>query len=221
MASVTQTIPQFSLGMSEQPDNLKFPGQVTDIVNAIPDVTDGLFKRPGAKRVGTSKLPNVYTNQSHATNKNGAWFHYFRDELEGSYIGQIDINGVVRIWSCETGAEQTIVYGSAQENAGGGFVQYDTGTIEKAYLATTNPENLQFLTINDTTFVTNRDINNPNTIITNDSFSSIWEMTSATQVTITKAGLTNYNLAVGDRIYLDFYASITVNLLLGQSPSFL
>ena len=209
MASVTQTIPQFSLGMSEQPDNLKFPGQVTDIVNAIPDVTDGLFKRPGAKRVGTSKLPNVYTNQSHATNKNGAWFHYFRDELEGSYIGQIDINGVVRIWSCETGAEQTIVYGSAQENAGGGFVQYDTGTIEKAYLATTNPENLQFLTINDTTFVTNRDINNPNTIITNDSFSSIWEMTSATQVTITKAGLTNYNLAVGDRIYLDFYASIT------------
>ena len=56
MASVTQTIPQFSLGMSEQPDNLKFPGQVTDIVNAIPDVTNGLFKRPGAKRIGTDAL---------------------------------------------------------------------------------------------------------------------------------------------------------------------
>ena len=38
MASVTQTIPQFSLGMSEQPDNLKFPGQVTDIVNASGNV---------------------------------------------------------------------------------------------------------------------------------------------------------------------------------------
>ena len=48
MASVTQTIPQFSLGISQQPDNLKFPGQVTDIVTAVPDVTDGLFKRPGA-----------------------------------------------------------------------------------------------------------------------------------------------------------------------------
>ena len=59
MASVTQTIPQFSLGMSEQPDNLKFPGQVTDIVNAIPDVTNGLFKRPGAKRIGTDALTNV------------------------------------------------------------------------------------------------------------------------------------------------------------------
>ena len=49
MASVTQTIPQFSLGMSEQPDNLKFPGQVTEIVNAIPDVTRGLFKKTGCK----------------------------------------------------------------------------------------------------------------------------------------------------------------------------
>ena len=56
MASVTQTIPQFSLGMSEQPDNLKFPGQVTEIVNAIPDVTKGLFKRPGAKRIDTSLI---------------------------------------------------------------------------------------------------------------------------------------------------------------------
>ena len=81
MASVTQTIPQFSLGMSEQPDNLKFPGQVTEIVNAIPDVTRGLFKRPGAKRIGTSPLANVQSG--------GSWFHYFRDETEGSYIGQV------------------------------------------------------------------------------------------------------------------------------------
>ena len=51
MAGVTQTIPQYSLGISEQPDNLKFPGQVTDVVNAIPDVTKGLFKRPGSKTI--------------------------------------------------------------------------------------------------------------------------------------------------------------------------
>ena len=87
MASVTQTIPQFSLGMSEQPDNLKFPGQVTDIVNAIPDVTNGLFKRPGAKRIGTDALTNVQSG--------GSWFHYFRDEQEGSYIGQVDRSGNV------------------------------------------------------------------------------------------------------------------------------
>ena len=46
MTSIRQTVPAYSAGISEQPDHLKFPGQLTDIVNAIPDVTKGLFKRP-------------------------------------------------------------------------------------------------------------------------------------------------------------------------------
>ena len=140
MASVTQTIPQFSLGMSEQPDNLKFPGQVTDIVNAIPDVTNGLFKRPGAKRIGTNPLTNVQTG--------GSWFHYFRDETEGSYIGQVAPDGQVRVWRCSDGTQMTTVYGTGGQTA------------IQNYLQTATPENLQFLTINDTTFVSNRDISN-------------------------------------------------------------
>ena len=60
MASVTQTIPSFTGGISEQPDQLKFPGQVKDVVNAIPDITRGLYKRPGAKRVGTALLYPTY-----------------------------------------------------------------------------------------------------------------------------------------------------------------
>jgi len=147
MASVTQTIPQFSLGMSEQPDNLKFPGQVTEIVNAIPDVTKGLFKRPGAKRIGTSPLADVHHD--------GAWFHYFRDETEGSYIGQVQHDGTVTVWRCSDGQKMTTVYGTGGETA------------IKAYLThpTAAPENLQFLTINDTTFVSNRDTTNSNTIV--------------------------------------------------------
>ena len=140
MASITQTIPQYSLGMSEQPDNLKFPGQVTEVTNAIPDLTRGLFKRPGAKRVGTSPLSSVQSG--------GSWFHYFRDETEGSYIGQVAADGQVRIWSCKTGALQTTVYGTGGQTA------------IQNYLQTATPENLQFLTINDTTFVTNRDSSN-------------------------------------------------------------
>ena len=140
MASVTQTIPQFSLGMSEQPDNLKFPGQVTEIVNAIPDVTRGLFKRPGAKRIGTSPLTNVQSG--------GSWFHYFRDETEGSYIGQVAPDGQVRVWRCNDGAQMTTAYGTGGQTA------------IQNYLQTATPENLQFLTINDTTFVNNRDISN-------------------------------------------------------------
>ena len=149
MASVTQTIPQYSLGMSEQPDNLKFPGQVTEVINAIPDLTRGLFKRPGAERKGANKLPNVQTG--------GSWFHYYRDESEGSYIGQINSAGTVRIWKASgtnAGAEMTVTYNSGAQ-----------GIIEKSYLSTGTPENLQFLTINDTTFVCNRDSGNANTAV--------------------------------------------------------
>ena len=81
MASITQTIPNFIGGVSQQPDQLKLPGQVSEVVNAIPDITRGLYKRPGAARKGTDPLPNVQSG--------GSWFHYHRDEEEGSYIGQV------------------------------------------------------------------------------------------------------------------------------------
>ena len=145
MAGVTQTIPQYSLGISEQPDNLKFPGQVTDVVNAIPDVTKGLFKRPGSKRIGADALSSVQSG--------GSWFHYFRDETEGSYIGQIAADGQVRVWRCTDGQLMTTAYGTGGQTA------------ITNYLATNTPENIQTLTINDTTFVTNRDTTNANTLV--------------------------------------------------------
>ena len=148
MASVTQTIPSFTGGISEQPDQLKFPGQVKDVVNAIPDITRGLYKRPGAKRINSQPLPSVQTG--------GSWFHYHRDEEEGSYIGQVAADGTLRMWKADgdnAGAAQDIVYGTGGETA------------IKNYLATSNSENIQFLTINDTTFVCSRDITNANTLV--------------------------------------------------------
>ena len=148
MASVTQTIPSFTGGISEQPDQLKFPGQVKDVTNAIPDITRGLYKRPGAKRVGTTPLANVQSG--------GSWFHYHRDEEEGSYIGQVAADGQLRMWKASgdnAGATQTIVYGTGGQTA------------IQNYLATSNAENIQFLTINDTTFVSSRDSTNANTLV--------------------------------------------------------
>ena len=145
MAGITQTVPNFSLGISEQPDQLKFPGQVKEINNAIPDVTKGLFKRPGSKRVGTSPLSSVQSG--------GSWFHYYRDETEGSYVGQIAADGQVRVWRCSDGTLMTTAYGTGGQTA------------LTNYLATSTPENLQFLTINDTTIVSNRDSSNSNTAV--------------------------------------------------------
>jgi len=148
MTGITQTIPNYSQGISEQADHLKFKGQVRDIVNAIPDLTYGLLKRPGSKRVGTDKLANVQSG--------GSWFHYYRDDTEGAYIGQVAPNGQLRMWKASgdnPGAEQTVVYGTGGQTA------------ITNYLTTSDAENLQFLTINDTTFVTNRDSSNANTLI--------------------------------------------------------
>ena len=41
MTGVTQTIDTYYAGMSQQPDLKKFPGQVKDIVNAVPDAIEG------------------------------------------------------------------------------------------------------------------------------------------------------------------------------------
>ena len=90
-------------------DHLKFQGQVRDIVNAIPDPTFGLFKRPGGARVGTDPLTNVQSG--------GSWFHYFRDESEGSYIGQVAADGQVRVRRCSDGQPMTTLYGAAAFNS--------------------------------------------------------------------------------------------------------
>ena len=85
MTSVTQTIPSYTGGLSQQPDELKIPGQVSTAQNVLPDVTEGLVKRPGSQIVGS-----LMDNGTAALNSDhvGKWFHYYRDETE-QYIGQI------------------------------------------------------------------------------------------------------------------------------------
>ena len=200
MAGVTQTIPSYSGGMSEQPDNLKFPGQVVESVNAIPDITKGLFKRPGLKRIDSSLVND--SDRSHTTavgklhevQSGGSWFHYYRDETEGSYIGQIDSSGNVRVWSCRTGERMTTVYGTGGEAA------------IKAYLATNTPENIQTLTINDSTFVSNRDNTNSNTAISTN-FSGTYAQ-SGTTITVTKI---DHQLTVNESVNLNFTSGNSVD----------
>jgi hypothetical protein len=124
MASITQTIPSFTGGISQQPDELVLPGQVKDLVNGIPDITDGLVKRPGSRFV--SALSGAAA---------GTWFSYYRDESEGAYIGQVQRNGAVKIWDT------------------GGTLRHNGSA--NSYLAHTTDEDLKFLTVSDTTFVTN------------------------------------------------------------------
>ena len=87
MASVTQKIPNYVAGISEQPDELKFPGQVRDLLNCVPDVTKQLIKRPGSRF-----LLNVRDETD------AEWFSYYRDEAE-QYIGCVRTDGTVHLYN--------------------------------------------------------------------------------------------------------------------------
>ena len=142
MAIITQTIPALTAGISQQPDEQKIPGQVRDMVNALPDVTQGLLKRPAGKLVaslddGTNSDGSTRTAGSNST---GKWFHYYRDENE-QYIGQIHQDGVIRMWD-KNGDEKTVVNGIGNVN----------------YLIHTNPDEIQTLSLNDFTYINNRSI---------------------------------------------------------------
>ena len=114
MAAVTQIVPNFLGGVSKQADHKKRPGQVRDCLNAFPDPTFGLMKRPGFKFIKT-----IYPHATDpaATLSDGKWFFIKRDNLE-TYIGVILDKDVtnhaskpIRIWN-KDGTECTVNFGS-------------------------------------------------------------------------------------------------------------
>jgi hypothetical protein len=107
MSTVTQRIPNLFLGISQQPDTRKFPGQVRDSINAYPDYALGLLKRPGGKFI--SSLINA--------NSGGRWFSILRDDQE-KYVGQYADN-IFRIWSLIDGSPRRVNMGSNTGVPGG------------------------------------------------------------------------------------------------------
>ena len=59
MATVTQQIPNYILGISDQPDELKLNGQVKDLQNAYPDITLGCTKRAGSRFIKKISSPST------------------------------------------------------------------------------------------------------------------------------------------------------------------
>ena len=145
MANITQTIRSLNGGISQQPDEQKIPGQVKDMLNAVPDVTQGLLKRPAGRFVST------LTNST----ADGKWFHYYRDENE-QYIGQVRRTGVVKMWACEqvlNPANGAVVHEAGAEV---NVVDVTSGSGAGKYLYHTGDEDIQTLTLNDFTYINNR-----------------------------------------------------------------
>lgn len=100
MSTLTQRIPTLLLGISQQPDNLKFPGQVVDAKNVFPDYALGMLKRPGGKFVANLKDAST----------SGKWFSILRDAQE-KYVAQYD-NNIFRVWSLIDGSPRKVDMGT-------------------------------------------------------------------------------------------------------------
>ena len=139
MASVTQKVPSYVLGMSTQPDERKAPGQVVDLVNGVPDVVRQLIKRPGSQLVSTI---------SPSTVANAKWFNIYTQDDE-QYIGQAAADGTVTIWRCSDGAVIPVDYANV---AGTNKATY----LDNTALSDEKSSDIQVMTINETTFFCNR-----------------------------------------------------------------
>jgi len=135
MPAVTQRIDNYLGGVSRQSDDKKLPGQVRECLNAYPDPTFGLTKRPGLKWIANLGTGTTYDNAK--------WFYIHRDDDE-KYIGCITPkpnsgNGTINIWNATTGTACTVTYGTgAQAYLTGARINYDILTVQDTSIITNN-----------------------------------------------------------------------------------
>ena len=102
MSTISQRIPNLLLGVSQQPDKLKFPGQVVEASNVFPDYALGLLKRPGGK----------FEAELYNATARGRWFPILRDDTE-KYVCQYDTtDGIFRIWGLLDGHPRAVDMGT-------------------------------------------------------------------------------------------------------------
>jgi hypothetical protein len=130
MAAISQKIFSLIGGVSQQPDTIKTGSQLRVCDNYYPDTATGLTKRPGLR--GISKLANAVAD--------GTWFPIFRDDQE-KYIIQFSKAGALKIWSANSGLQQTVNAVAAESIA---------------YATHESADEIQTLQINDYIFVLNR-----------------------------------------------------------------
>ena len=138
MAAISQSVPTLLGGVSQQPDPIKLPGQVRQADNVYLDPTFGCVKRPATQWI--DKLDaNIPADAK--------WFSIFRDNNE-RYVACCFNNDNqtpktrFKVFEADTGIERNVTYSD------------DVGD----YLDPGGFRNLEFLTINDFTFICNPSI---------------------------------------------------------------
>jgi hypothetical protein len=133
MPLLVNSVPNLAQGVSQQPDNLRYPGQCDEQINAWATVVEGLVKRPNTRH--TSKL---FTNKV----SNDAFVHFIDRDDDNQFAAVIDNNGL-SLFDLSDGSEKTV---SISTNA-------------QAYLnnVTTPRTDVKALTVADYTFLANKE----------------------------------------------------------------
>ncbi len=187
MAAVTQRVNNFLGGVSRQPDSKKLPGQVRECLNAYPDPTYGLVKRPGFKFLDVLKDTGGSAFSSTALD-NAKWFYINRD-VDERYIGCI-AGTDIHIWNAIPDNSGNFVKATVTVSNNG-----LTGYNPTSYLNTTK-KNYSVLTVQDTSIITNSTI----TVVANN----VPAHTAGLQHTLRLTGVeysAEYKVTIGSQSY--------------------
>jgi hypothetical protein len=133
MPLLVNSVPNLAQGVSQQPDNLRYPGQCDEQINAWATVVEGLVKRPNTRH--TSKL---FTSKV----SNDAFVHFIDRDDDNQFAAVID-NNDISLFDLSDGTEKTV---SISANA-------------QSYLnnVTTPRTDVKALTVADYTFIANKE----------------------------------------------------------------
>mgnify|MGYP003111553542 CR=1 FL=1 len=132
MPLLVNSVPNLAQGVSQQPDNLRYPGQCDEQVNAWATVVEGLVKRPHTsyiKNVDSSQPSNLFT-------------HFVKRDEKNKYVINVSLGGSVSAYNLSLGTSIPVV----------------TTSIAQSYLSgITNPaKDIRALTVADYTFLVNK-----------------------------------------------------------------
>lgn len=133
MPLLVNSVPNLAQGVSQQPDNLRYPGQCDEQINAWATVVEGLVKRPNTRH--TSKL---FTSKV----SNDAFVHFIDRDDDNQFAAVID-NNDISLFDLSDGSEKTV---TITANA-------------QTYLnnVTTPRTDVKALTVADYTFIANKE----------------------------------------------------------------
>ena len=135
MPLLVNSVPNLAQGVSQQPDNLRYPGQCDEQINAWATVVEGLKKRPNT---------NYVKNLDSSSTSSNLFTHFVKRDETNQYVLTVSLGGV----------------GAYNLSLGASVSVYVT-SIANSYLSlgtsVTNPlSDLRALTVADYTFLINK-----------------------------------------------------------------